>query len=141
MIAGTIALVAASLFAGGALHVTLSEHPARLSLAEAPKLLEWQGSFARAQRMAPLLALPGIFFGLFAWWQTRDGLWLVGSLLVGINVPYTLLLIGPTNRRLAAMDVSEAGPVSDGLVTRWGRLHDIRTALAIAAIASAVRIS
>jgi uncharacterized membrane protein len=135
MIAGTIALIAASLFAGGALHVSVSEQPARLALPEQSKLMHWKGSFTRALRMAPPLALAGFFFGALAWWQTGNLLWIAGALLVGLNVPFTLLFIEPTNRSLLATDDSKAGPASGALVARWGRLHNVRTVLALAAIA------
>ena len=135
MILGIIALVAMTLFAGGALHVTVSEHPARMSLPDQAKLLQWKGSFTRALRMAPPLALLGLVFGLWAWWQTGNIFWMGGALVAGINVPFTLLVIEPTNRRLLAMDDSQAGPASSALIARWGRLHGIRTGLALAATA------
>ena len=135
MIAGTIALIAAALFAGGALHVTVSEQPARLRLSDQSKLLQWKGSFARAQRMAPPLALSGLLFGLWAWWQTGNLLWAAGALLVGVNIPFTLLIIQPINRSLLATDDRRADSTSNTLVARWGRLHDVRTGLALAATA------
>ena len=70
MLAGILALVAVALFAGGALHVTLSEQPARLGLSDQAMLAQWKPSFTRAQRMAAPLAILGFVLGLGAWWQT-----------------------------------------------------------------------
>jgi hypothetical protein len=135
MLAGAIALIAAALFAGGALHVSVSEQPARLSLLDQAKLLQWKASFIRAQRMAPPLALSGLAFGLWAWWQSGNPLWIGGALLVGANIPFTLLVIQPTNRLLLATDDTRAGPTSDALVAKWGHLHNVRTGVALAATA------
>jgi hypothetical protein len=70
MLAGLMALVAAALFAGGALHVSLSEHRARLGLNDQAMLAQWKPSFSRAQRIAAPLAILGFGLGLLAWWQT-----------------------------------------------------------------------
>ncbi len=42
MVFGLIALVAATLFAGAALYITLVEHPARMGLGDEPLLAQWQ---------------------------------------------------------------------------------------------------
>jgi hypothetical protein len=133
MIAGHIALIAAALFAGAALHITLSEHPARLALDDRAMLAQWKPSFSHAQRMAAPLALLGLLFGLLAWWTTGDLRWTFGALLIGANLPYTLVLIRPINNRLLATEPTAAGTASRALIVRWGSLHAVRTFLALAA--------
>jgi hypothetical protein len=133
MFAGQIALIAAALFAGAALHITLSEHPARLGLDDHAMLAQWKPSFSRAQRMAAPLAILGFALGLLAWWRTGNLGWTYGAILIGANLPYTLILIRPINNRLLATEPTDAGAASRALIVRWGWLHAVRTFLAIAA--------
>ncbi len=135
MIAEQLALVCSTLFAGAALHITLSEQPARLALDDAAMLAQWKTSFGRAQRMAPPLAILGFLFSAFSWWQTGGLLWVIGAILIGVNIPYTLVLIMPTNRKLLATAPNAADLTSRALIADWGRMHDARTALALAATA------
>jgi hypothetical protein len=133
MLAGHIALIAAALFAGASLHITLSEQPARLGLTDQAMLAQWKPSFSHAQRMAAPLAILGFVLGLLAWWRTGNLGWTYGAILIGANIPYTLISIRPINNRLLATEPADAGAASRDLIVRWGRLHAIRTLLAIAA--------
>ncbi len=135
MWAGQLALVMSALFAGGALHVMLAEQPARLALNPEAMLGQWQASFTRAQRSAPVQAILGVVFGLGAWGMGGGPAWILGAILLGANIPYTLILIGSTNRLLQATAPAESGPASRALVEKWGRLHVGRTVLALAATA------
>jgi hypothetical protein len=136
MIAGTLALAAEALFAGGALHITLAEQPARLGLDDSAMLAQWKPSFERAQRMAIPLAILGLGLGLFAWWKSGNLAWVTGAFLVGLNIPFTLIAIKPTNDVLLATTAARAGPDSRALIAKWGRLHAIRVVLALAATAA-----
>lgn len=129
MLIALLALVAATLFAGAALYITLVEHPARLRLPDEPLLAQWQPSYKAALPIQAGLAILGGVLGLIEWYQTRDLLWLGGSLLLLANWPFTLFVIMPTNKRLLGMGPGEAGPESRALLLRWGRLHNIRSLL------------
>ncbi|MEG3089279.1 DUF1772 domain-containing protein [Sphingomonas sp. PB4P5] len=52
-----------------------------------------------------------------------------GSILLLANWPFTLFIIMPVNKRLMAMDVSEAGAESRAMLIRWGKLHNVGSAL------------
>ena len=76
--------------------------------------------------------------GLLAGWMNRDWHWVLGAILILANWPYTLLGMMPTNRKLDAITPSDADRVAVALLERWGRLHAVRTALGLAAVAAYV---
>jgi hypothetical protein len=61
-----------------------------------------------------------------------DCRWVAGSILLLANGSFTLFAIMPVNRRLMAMQEPEAGAESRAMLVRWGKLHDIRSALGFA---------
>ena len=128
------ALVFATLFAGAALYISLVEHPARLTLADAPLLAEWQPSYKRALPLQAGLALLGGLAGLLAWYLSNDWLWFLGGLALIANWPFTSFAILPTNKQLMAMQPDNAGPESRALLLKWGRLHNVRSALGAIAV-------
>jgi hypothetical protein len=123
------ALVFATLFAGAALYISLVEHPARLGLADGPLLAQWQPSYKRALPIQSGLAIAGGAAGLIVGYLSADWRWFAGSILLLANWPFTLFLIMPVNKRLMAMLVSEAGAESRAMLTQWGKLHNVRSAL------------
>jgi hypothetical protein len=128
------ALIVATLFAGAALYITLVEQPARLGLGDGPMLAQWRPSYKRALPIQAGLAILGGLFGLIAWYQSGDWKWLAGALALVANWPFTLLGIMPTNKRLMALDIADAGPQSRALLIKWGGLHRVRSILGVAAI-------
>ena len=129
MLVGQLAFLAAALFAGAALYVSVAEHPARLAAGEAAGLAQWKPSYRRAKLLQGALALIGGALAFYLWWRSLNQLWLIGSLLLLANWPYTLLVIMKLNRRLEA---AEPGADSKALLERWGRLHAVRTLLGLA---------
>ena len=127
-----VATLAAGLFAGAAIYVTAVEHPARLSCGTELAIREFAPSYKRGTGMRASLAVVGCLAGLSAAWQRQDPIVFVAASLLGAVVPFTLIVIFPTNKRLLdpALD---RGTLASQLLTRWGRLHAVRSLLSTAA--------
>ncbi len=126
-------MVVAAAFAGTAIYVSACEHPARLQLDDRAMLTQWKPAYKHGAAMQASLSLLGTILGLIAWWQSRNWLWLAGSVSLIAPWPFTLLVIKPTNDTLLATDPQHAGPASRALIEKWGRLHAVRTALGVLA--------
>ena len=128
---GEVALVAAAMFAGAALYVSVAEHPARMEFDDGPALAQWQAAYPRGAMMQATLALVGSVLGGLEWLVTGEALWLLAALVLFANWPYTFIWIMPTNRALKATVVDQAGPQSRAALEKWGRLHAGRTLLGL----------
>lgn len=131
MILGILALTVAALFAGAAFYVSFAEHPARSGLDDRAQLQQWKPAYERGAQMQASLAVIGFLFGVGAWWQTRDELWIAGAVVLVANWPYTMLMIMPVNNALKATSLDQAGEESHTLLRRWGNLHMRRTMLGV----------
>lgn len=133
MLAGQLALIAAALFTGAAAYINVAEQPARLGLNDSALLAEWKPAYKRGFAMNASLALIGFALGALAAYLESEWRWLAGALVLLANWPFTLIAIMPTNRRLMAAQVQDAGPGSRALVEKWGRLHAVRSLLGMSA--------
>ena len=129
MTIGLLALIAAAIFTGAALYVSIVEQPARLLLDDRALLTEWKPSYKRGAAMQAPLALLGGLLGLIGWWQTSHPGFLIGAVAMIAPWPWTLIGIKPTNDALQATEPEKAGPPARALVVKWGALHAVRTAL------------
>ena len=129
-----VALLAATLFAGAALYITLVEHPARMSLAEGPMLIQWQQSYRRALPIQSMLALVAGLSALGAGWVSGAGFAVAGGVAMLANWPFTLVALLPINRRLSLGTAGAGDARSYRLLLRWGQLHDVRSLLGVAGV-------
>jgi hypothetical protein len=129
-----VALACTALFAGAALYINLVEHPARLECGTELAATEFGPSYRMATAMQGTLAVVGALAGLGAWWMTRDPLRLWAALMLGAVVPFTLIVILPTNKALLDPALDRASAGARDLLVRWGRLHAVRTALSLVAL-------
>jgi hypothetical protein len=134
-----ISTLTAGLFAGAAIYINAVEHPARMSCGVEMALSEFAPSYKRATLMQAPLALVGCATGLVGGWLQGDAAAMAAALLLGIVVPFTLIAIAPTNRRLMDPGLRARGDDASALLTRWSRLHAVRSLLA--GIAFAVLLS
>ena len=127
-----VAAFAAALFAGAALYVNVAEHPARLGLDTRMAALQWAPSYKRATWLQAPLAILSLTCGITVWLLGGGWGWLIAALLVGAVVPFTFVVIMPTNHRLLAPDRDLTSTETRELLIRWGRLHAVRTVLSLA---------
>ena len=132
-ISTVVASVAAGLFAGASVYVTVVEHPAWVECGPALALRHFGPSSRRAAVMQGLLAVIGLVAGVAAWGQGSGAGWLVGGLLLAAMVPFTLIIIKPTNRRLLDPGLDPGSGEARDLLTRWGQLHAVRTVVGVVA--------
>lgn len=129
MIFGLLALTIAALFTGAAVYVNVAEHPARLRLDDAALLTEWKPSYNAGKLMQASLAAAGGVMGLIAFFFDWDWKWIIGTILIAANWPYTMYLIMPTNNQLMAMEPVNGNTALRPLMVRWGWLHAGRSVL------------
>jgi uncharacterized membrane protein len=134
-----LATLCAGFFAGAATYITFVEHPARLECGTELAAKEFGPSYRRATVMQASLAAVGLIAALIAWAQGRGVVVLVGGLLLGLVIPFTLIVILPTNQRLLDPSLDRQSGEAAALLVRWGRLHAVRSVLS--AVAFGVLVS
>lgn len=127
-----IQLGSSTLFALWALYISVVEHPARLGAGAAAGLAQWRASYGRAAPWQASAAAAGLVSGLAASLVTGDRAWALAGVVLGLVIPFTLLVVMPTNRLLLATTTPRADTAD--LLARWGRLHAVRTALGLVAL-------
>ncbi|MGH7383993.1 MAG: DUF1772 domain-containing protein [Candidatus Rokuibacteriota bacterium] len=127
MLLELVALLCTGLFAGAAIYVSLVEHPARVECGPALALAEFGPSYRRGAAMQASLAVGGGLAAVAAWTQGSATAVLVAGLLLGAAVPFTLIVMLPTNKRLLDAGLDRASPEAAALLARWGRLHAVRS--------------
>jgi hypothetical protein len=94
--------------------------------------LQWAPSYQRATWLQAPLAILSFVGGVAVWLLDGGWGWLVAAVLVGAVVPFTFVIIMPTNHRLLAPERDLSSSETRELLVRWGRLHAVRTLLSLA---------
>lgn len=131
-----IAAGSATLFAGGALYVSLVEHPARLATGPPMAVAQFRTSYPRGARLQGGLAVVGTLAAVGTWLAGGWFDWVAAGALLGSVIPYTVLVIFPTNKRLLDRSLSPDAPETRRLLQRWGVLHAVRTLVGLGAAAA-----
>lgn len=134
VLAELIATLSAGLFAGASLYINLVEHPARMQAGTRVALAEFAPSYKRATVTQVSLAIAGFLSALVAWRTRSDARWLLGGAVLASVVPFTALAILPTNKKLLAPETANDLDLAEGLLTRWGRLHAVRSVLSLTSL-------
>lgn len=128
-----VAVLACTLFTGAAVYITAVEHPARLSCGTEIAAAQWAPSYKRATVMQASLAVVAGLFGMIRGVQGGGPLWVWAAMLILTVVPFTLIVIRPTNNRLLDPRRDRRSDETLQLLKSWGRLHSIRSLLSVAA--------
>ena len=129
-----LATLCAAVFTGAAIYINLVEHPARMSLGPATALADWRPAYQRGTLMQAPLAIAGLVAAVAAWATGAGSAWLLGGVLLGAVVPFTLVVTFPTNKQLMSAEMDRDPARARTLLDRWNRLHAVRTALSFAAL-------
>jgi len=134
MMMAKLALLATALFTGAAVYITFVEHPARMLCPTPWAVAQWRPSYKRATVMQASLAVIGSLAAVSAWLAGAGLAWLVAGLLLGAVVPFTLIVIFPTNKRLEDHGLAPSGEGARILLTHWGHLHAVRSGASLLAL-------
>jgi len=133
-IAEFVAVLSCSLFAGAAVYINLVEHPARMECGVEIAATEFAPSYRRATIMQASLAAVGLVSSIAAWLSGATFWWLIAGVLLGSVIPFTLIVILPTNKQLLSPILDRRSAQTEQLLARWGKLHAVRSVLSGAAL-------
>lgn len=133
LIVELIALLSCSLFAGAAIYINVAEHPARLECGTELAANVFGPSYRRASVMQASLALVATVTGLTTGLNTGADLWYLGSALIFAVIPFTFIVIMPTNKLLLDPERRRTLAETHKLLRKWGHLHWARSGFSLLA--------
>src|ERR1700730_4029630 len=128
-IAEFVAVLACGLFTGAAVYISLVEHPARMECGVELAATEFAPSYRRATVMQVSLAAVGLMSSIAAWLAGASFFWVVAGVLLGSVIPFTVLVILPTNKQLLSPALDRRSAETERLLAGWGTLHAVRSVL------------
>ena len=128
-IAEYVAVLACGLFAGAAVYVSLVEHPARMECGVEIATAEFPPSYHRGTIMQVALAAACLLSSIAAWLAGASFWWTIAGVLQVSVIPFTLIVILPTNKLLLSPTLDKRSAQAGQLLARWGRLHAVRSIL------------
>ncbi len=129
-----VAVLSCSLFAGAAVYVSLVEHPARIECGVEIAATEFPPSYRRGTILQATLAALGLLASVASWLAGATFWWLVGGVLLGSVIPFTLIVILPTNKQLLNPALDKHSAQTGQLLARWAILHAVRSVLSALAL-------
>ncbi|MGA2646870.1 MAG: DUF1772 domain-containing protein [Candidatus Sulfotelmatobacter sp.] len=128
-IAEFVAVLSCSLFTGASVYINLVEHPARMQCGVEVAATEFAPSYRRASVLQATSAAVGLISSIAVWLAGATFWWLVAGALLGSVIPFTLLVILPTNKVLLSPKLDRRSVEAEHLLARWGALHAVRSVL------------
>ncbi len=133
-VAQFLAALFCGLFTGGAIYINLVEHPARIECGVELAATEFPPSYRRATYLQASLAALGFVCSVVAWLAGAPVSWIIGGVLLGSVIPFTLVVMIPTNKQLIDPSLDRGSEKAAQLLSRWGRLHWVRSGVSFAAL-------
>jgi len=129
-----IAVLSSGIFAGAAIYINVAEHPARMGCDTKTAVTVWAPSYKRAYVMQASLAVLSFLSGIAIWLLSGDIMWLVAAIFIGAVIPFTFIIIMPTNQKLLAPERDLNSAETRELLVKWGKLHAVRSILSFIAL-------
>jgi hypothetical protein len=133
-IAEFVAVLSCSLFTGASLYINLVEHPARMECGVEIAATEFPPSYHRGTIMQVTLAAVCLLSSTAAWLAGASFWCAIAGVLVGSVIPFTLIVILPTNKQLLNPALDRRSAQTGQLLVRWGTLHAVRSVLSVLAL-------
>jgi anthrone oxygenase-like protein len=118
---------------GAAIYINLVEHPARVECGIEVALTEFGPSYRRAAALQGALAAIGFLSAIAAWFMGAALWWLIAGSILGLVIPFTLVVIFPTNKKLLDPSLDKNSALASMLLARWAKLHAVRSVLGLIA--------
>lgn len=128
-----IAALTCTLFTGAAIYINLVEHPARMACSTELAATVWAPSYKRATVMQVALGVLSTVAGVASWLMGGGVMWLVGTMFIFAVIPFTLVAIMPTNKKLLDPALDRAAETTRALLQKWASLHAVRSILSLVA--------
>jgi hypothetical protein len=129
-----ITTLSCGLFTGAAVYINLVEHPARMECGTELAVTVFGPSYRRAAVMQISLAVISFIGSALTYLESANILWMVGGLIIVSVIPFTLIAIMPTNKKLLSPSLDTTAESTKELLSRWGKLHAVRSILGILAL-------
>jgi hypothetical protein len=114
-----VVVLACTLFTGASIYINLVEHPARLSCGTEIAVTQWAPSYKRATATQVSLAVIATLAGVTRGLQGGGAVWYWAALLIFAVIPFTAIVILPTNNRLLAPGRDKASAETRQLLVSW----------------------
>src|SRR6266566_3036409 len=76
----------------------------------------------------------GLLASVAAWLAGATHWWLLAGVLLGSVIPFSLIVILPTNKPLLSPTLDRRSVEAERLLARWGRLHAVRSVVSGASL-------
>ncbi len=91
-------------------------------------------SYRRAAVMQISLAVISFIGSALTYLESANILWMIGGFMIISVIPFTLIVIMPTNKKLLSPDLDITAATTEDLLSRWGKLHAVRSVLSVLAL-------